>query len=219
MLVRVIVSLVCAVFGGLTISVGICNWQPRPSWAGGVCRSHVELIWLVSVPLLFSLVYLAMANRTRAFRRPIAAVLLSVYGIYGVAHALQTREWWVWVLSLCALSAAIGVFIRKRWAYALVLGISACICGAVGLWSLSRSKCRIFSAIPLGRENPIPASGYGVLAHGQLLLLRGEPARSARAQIRVIQGYSPLSARAGRRPTAWTAAFPAIPAGRGGFRR
>lgn len=166
MLVRVIVSLVCAVFGGLTISVGICNWQPRPSWAGGVCRSHVELIWLLSVPLLLSLAYLAMANRTRAFRRPIAAVLLSVYGIYGVAHALQTREWWVWILSLCALAAAIGVFIRKRWAYALVWGLALVYAAQWGYGVYRAASAGYFQQSPLGERilSLLPGTVYLLMA-------------------------------------------------------
>ena len=90
----------------------------------GVCRSHVELIWLLSVPLLFGVAYIAVAKRARAFRRYIAAVLLSVYGIYGVAHAVQTREWWVWVIGLCTLAAAIGIVARKRSAYLLVWALA-----------------------------------------------------------------------------------------------
>ena len=107
MVIRVTVSLICSVFGALTISVTTCNVQRPPGWVEGVCRHHVELIWLLSVPLLLGLTYATVAKR--AFRRHIGTVLLGV-GIYGVVHAVQTHIWWVWVLSFCALAAAAGYF-------------------------------------------------------------------------------------------------------------
>ena len=118
MVIRVTVSLICSVFGALTISVTTCNAQRRPGWVESVCRHHVELIWLLSVPLLFGLTYAIVAKRGRPFRRHIGTVLLGVYGIYGVIHAVQTHIWWAWVLSFCALMAAIGMIARKACAMA-----------------------------------------------------------------------------------------------------
>jgi len=65
--IRVIVSLVCFVFDALTISVVTCNGQHQFAWMEGVCQSRVELIWLVSLPLLFGLTYAAVAKRGTPF--------------------------------------------------------------------------------------------------------------------------------------------------------
>jgi hypothetical protein len=166
MLVRLIVSLVCAVFGGLTISVSTCHWQHRPGWVEGVCRSHVELIWLLSVPVLFGLVYITMAKRARAFRRYIAAVLLSMYGIYGLVHAVQTREWWVWVVSLCALAAAFGVVARKRWAYALVWALALVYAAQWGYSVYRAAAAGYFQQYPLGEMvlSLLPGTVYLLMA-------------------------------------------------------
>jgi hypothetical protein len=101
MVIRVTVSLICSVFGALTISVTTCNAQRRPGWVEGVCRHHVELIWLLSVPLLLGLTYATWAQ-------PLVWVLALaytgawVYGIYLAAAAgyFQKSPLGVGVLSL-----------------------------------------------------------------------------------------------------------------------
>lgn len=165
-LIRVVVSLVCSVFGALTISVATCDAQHRPAWVEGLCGSHVGLIWLLALPLLFGLTYAAVAKAGRPFRGYIATALLGVYGAYGIAHAIETHLWWFWITSLCALGAAIGLVARKTWAGALVWVLGLAYAGEWGYGIYLAAASGYFQRSPLGMGilSLLPGTVYLLMA-------------------------------------------------------
>ena len=149
-LVRVLVSLVCAVFGSLTVSVVTCAAQSPSAWLEGVCRSNVELIWLVSGPLFFVFTYGVVDKHGKPFRHFIAAALLGAYGIYAAVYAAREHVWWAWIVGICALTAAIGVGARRGWARGVVWILALSYFGQWSYHMYLATTAGYFRRIPIG---------------------------------------------------------------------
>jgi hypothetical protein len=149
-LVRVLVSLVCAVFGSLTVSVATCAAQNPPVWLERVCGSDVESIWLLSGSLFFVLTYGAVGRHGRPFRHFIAAVMLGAYGIYAVVYATREHVWWAWIVGICGLTAAVGVAARRGWARGVVWILALLYLGQWSYHMYLATAGGYFWQIPLG---------------------------------------------------------------------
>jgi hypothetical protein len=126
--IRLIVALFAAVFGSLLASVLVCTFAAHrsawPKWADLVCGHNVGLFWLMTAPLLFALVVFLLGRHFTPFRRPLAVLLLAVYGLYGLYASLGIHGWRTALLPAATLVAAIGVAGRTRWAPYLVYAVA-----------------------------------------------------------------------------------------------
>jgi hypothetical protein len=52
-------------------------------------------------------------------------LLLIAYAIYGISYAFRYQAWWLALVPVAALAAAIGVALRARWGSLLIYAISA----------------------------------------------------------------------------------------------
>jgi hypothetical protein len=78
---------------------------------------------------------LLLGKRSVVFRRPISVLLLVVYGIYGVLDSFEWRAWWLALVPIGALLAAIGIVLRKVWGRVLISALSL-LFALYWIWSI-----------------------------------------------------------------------------------
>src|SRR5438309_217735 len=108
--IRVLIALFGAFFGSLQIQMSGCRpGLPGQPWKDWLCGNHVPRTWLILIPFLFVVLMLLLGKRSVVFRRPISVLLLVIYGIYGVLDSFEWRAWWLALVPIGALLAAIGI--------------------------------------------------------------------------------------------------------------
>jgi len=123
--VRTLAALFAAFFGTLQLSMTTCRLVPGASWTRSLCHDHSIASSLLSFVCLFALTLLILSRRSAAFRRPLAALFLLAYAFYGLVYAFEYQLWWLALVPVAALAAAIGVALQARWGALVTYAISA----------------------------------------------------------------------------------------------
>jgi hypothetical protein len=104
---------------------------------------------MVSIALLFALTLLILDNRSAALRRPLAVLLLIAYAVYGFSDAFRYQAWWLVLVPVTALAAAIGISLRARWGSLLIYAISALFAIYWSWGVVTAAKAGTFQSVPL----------------------------------------------------------------------
>jgi hypothetical protein len=127
-LVRLIAAFFGAIVGSLAGSVQVCAGAADdaawPRWADFLCAHNVWVFWLLSAPILFTLILLLLGKHFAPFRHHAVVALLAVYGLYGLFTLSGNHTWRTMIVPAAALVAAVGVAVRQRWARYLVYVIA-----------------------------------------------------------------------------------------------
>ena len=176
---RMLIALFTAFFGTVQLSMTVCRIDPGAAWTDWLCHTHRFASPLVSFAFLFALTLLVLSRRSATFRRPFAVLLLLAYALYSVVDTFEFRFWWLALLTVATLIAAIGVALKARWGALVTYAISALF---VIYWSWG-----VITAARVGFFQSRPPIGSGTLAGprnrlrapGRLLLLRRQAGRRA----------------------------------------
>ena len=161
---RILSALFVGLFGTLELSLTVCRIGTGGIGIGQLCTDHPIASPLVSFALLFSLTLLLLSRRCTTWRVPIAVVLLAGYGLYGVAAAFGYGLWWIALVPIAALLAAIGVGLRERWGTLLTYAISI-LFGIYWGWGIFSETSTFASRDPLEVAlSFVPGMAYALLA-------------------------------------------------------
>lgn len=122
---RTLATIFAAFFGTLQLSMTTCQPRPTSALTRSLCQAHLITSSVVVFGLLFALSLLVLSTRMAALRRPLAVLLLVAYAIYGFVSTIEYQSWWLALVPVTALAAAIGVALRARWGTRLTYAISA----------------------------------------------------------------------------------------------
>jgi hypothetical protein len=179
--VRTLVALFAAFFGTLQLSMTVCRLEPGASWTHSLCHTHSIASPLLSFACLFALTLLVLSRRSAAFRRPLAVLFLLAYAIYGLVEAFEYQLWWLALVPVAALAAAIGVALRARWGTLATYAISALfviywLWGVItaALGGVFQSRPPLEAALML-----VPGIAFGLLAGFCCYACRPRAAQSA----------------------------------------
>ena len=112
--VSVLGALFAASFGTLLFKFTDCRLSSNSSWAASICPTGTVAWWAFFVGL-FSLTLVLLSRRYAIVRRPTAVVLLAAYSVYGFHYAFEYQSWWLTLVPLAFMAAAVGVALRTRW--------------------------------------------------------------------------------------------------------
>ena len=163
---RILIALFTAFFGTVQLSMTVCRIAPGAAWTDWLCHTHRFASSLLSFAFLFALTLLVLSRRSAAFRRPLAVLLLFAYGLYGLVDTFEFRLWWLALLTVAVLVAAIGVALKARWGSLVTYAISALFV-IYWLWGvITAARVGYFQSRPPleAALSLVPGIAFGLLA-------------------------------------------------------
>jgi uncharacterized membrane protein (UPF0136 family) len=167
LVIRVLIALFGASFGSLQIQMSGCRpgllEQP---WSGWLCGNHVPRTLLILIPFLFVVLLFLLGKRSVIFRRPISVLLLVIYGIYGILDSFEWRAWWLALVPIGALLAAVGIVSGNAWGRVLIWALSL-LFALYWIWSIGVAihSGYLTSARPFQSAlSLVPGIAFGLLA-------------------------------------------------------
>ena len=144
----------------------VCRIAPGAAWTRWLCHAHWLASPLLSFAVVFAFTLLVLSRRSAACRRPLAVLLLLAYALYGVVDAFELQLWWLALVPVTALIAAIGVALKARWGALVTYAISALFV-IYWLWGIiTAARVGVFQSVPPleAALTLVPGVAFGLLA-------------------------------------------------------
>jgi hypothetical protein len=164
--VRTLVAFFAGFFGTVQLSMTTCPFAPKAAWVLWLCRVHPLVSSALSFVFLFALTLVVLSHTRATWRVPLAVMLLLSYGVYGIVDAIGYRAWWLALVPVCALAAAVGVGLRARWGTLLTYAICSlfALYWAWGVITAARSGAFLSQPSLVRALMLVPGIAFGLLA-------------------------------------------------------